>query len=67
MLIVAGIGLLQSQPYGRLLSLGYGVYAIITGVVGGVIGGCVGIIYPILLNSFMTRPPMVAACQRSSP
>jgi hypothetical protein len=37
----------------------------IGGAVGGGIGGCVGMIYPILLLIFMTRPKLVAAFQTS--
>ena len=33
-LIVAGIGLLQTKPWGRTLSIGYSVYAILSGIVG---------------------------------
>lgn len=33
----------------------------IGGAVGGTIGGCFGLIYPVLLLIFMTRPKVVAA------
>lgn len=33
------------------------------GVIGGSVGGCFGLIYPILLLIFMTRPKVVAAFQ----
>ncbi len=36
-LIVAGIGLMQFKAYGRLLSLGYAFYAIVSGLVGTVV------------------------------
>jgi len=39
----------------------------IGGAVGGSIGGCVGLIYPILLLVFMTRPKIVAAFHPPSP
>ena len=29
--------------------------------IGGVMGGCFGLVYPILLLVFMTRPQVVAA------
>ena len=37
------------------------------GVMGGTIGGCFGLIYPILLLVFMTRPKIVAAFHPPSP
>jgi hypothetical protein len=33
-LIVAGIGLLQTKSFGRTLSIGYSIYAILSGIVG---------------------------------
>lgn len=93
-LLAAGIGLLLLRPWGRALSIGYGIYAIVSGVigmavtwlyliqpmmqaagqrqgpeaaaamggaVGGLAGGCIGMVYPILLLVFMTRPGIVAA------
>ncbi len=33
-LIVAGIGLLQTRPWGRTLSIGYSLYAILSGILG---------------------------------
>jgi hypothetical protein len=38
----------------------------IAGAVGGTAGECLGIIYPILLLIFMTRPKVVAAFQASA-
>jgi hypothetical protein len=35
--------------------------AVMAGAVGGAFGGCIGLIYPILLWYFMTRPNVVAA------
>lgn len=35
-LIAAGIGLLQMKPWGRLLSIAYGVYAILLAIVSGI-------------------------------
>ncbi len=87
-LIAAGIGLLQLRPWARILSIAYGIFSIIVGVVGmfvnavfvfgpalsgarsggpeaagslvgvaaGSIGGIVGLVYPVLLLVFMTRP-----------
>jgi hypothetical protein len=88
-LLIAGIGLLRLKPWARKLSIGYSIYAIITGLlglvmnflflirpmlqeaaqrqgpeaagaIGGAIGGGIGLIYPVLLLIFMTRPNMVA-------
>lgn len=39
----------------------------IGGAIGGIIGGCLGLVYPILLMIFMTRPKIVAAFQRPEP
>jgi hypothetical protein len=94
LLMAAGIGLLMLKPWARGLSIFYGIYAIVMGIVGtavnyfylvqpiieraqqkqgpeaaaaiggaigGTIGGCVGLIYPVLLLVFMTRPKIVAA------
>jgi hypothetical protein len=99
-LLAAGIGLLRLENWGRKLSIGYAIYAIIFsilglvmnfiflfgplleeaskkqgpeaaaaiyGVVGGSIGGCFGLIYPILLLVFMTRPKVVAAFHPATP
>ena len=93
-LLAAGIGLLRMKNWARQLSIGYGIYAIISGLVGtvinyevllrpmleqaaqqsgpaaagaiggaigGTIGGFLGLIYPVLLIIFMTRPKVVAA------
>lgn len=93
-LCAAGIGLLLLNEWARVLSIVYGVVAIIMGIVGtimnflflvpalmsrasemqgpaagramgaaigGVMGGCFGLVYPILLLVFMTRPQVVAA------
>jgi len=93
-LLCAGIGLLMLKRWGRKLSIGYAVYAIVFGLlgtavnfyflllpaldkisdrvgpeeaaaiggaVGGTLGGCFGLIHPILLLIFMTRPKVVAA------
>jgi len=35
----------------------------IGGAIGGSLGGCIGLIYPVLLLIFMTRPNMIAAFQ----
>ena len=37
------------------------------GAIGGSFGGCLGLIYPILLLIFMTRPNVVAAFQPLAP
>jgi hypothetical protein len=39
----------------------------IGGAIGGIVGGCLGLVYPILLMIFMTRPKVVAAFQRPEP
>ena len=39
----------------------------IGGAIGGMFGGCIGIIYPVLLLIFMTRPKVVAAFRPQSP
>jgi hypothetical protein len=36
------------------------------GAIGGLFGGCIGMIYPILLLIFMTRPHVVAAFNQST-
>jgi hypothetical protein len=36
------------------------------GAIGGTFGGCLGLVYPILLLIFMTRPKLVAAFQPTS-
>jgi hypothetical protein len=35
------------------------------GMIGGTLGGCFGMIYPVLLLIFLTRPKLVAALQAS--
>jgi hypothetical protein len=37
------------------------------GAIGGIIAGALGLVYPILLIIFMTRPKVVAAFQRPEP
>jgi hypothetical protein len=39
----------------------------IGGAFGGTIGGCFGLVYPILLLIFMTRPNVVAAFRTAVP
>jgi hypothetical protein len=41
--------------------------AAIGGAIGGTIGGCFGLIYPVLLLIFMTRPKVVAAFRPPAP
>jgi hypothetical protein len=97
-LLAAGIGLLNLKPWGRTLSIIYGIFAIIMtlvnevinyfllvqpmlqkaqseqgpeaaaaigGAIGGLFGGCIGMIYPILLLIYMTRPHVIAAFNQS--
>jgi len=98
-LAASGIGLLYLKPWARLLSIIYGVYAIVFGIIGtavtanfvvlpmlhqaqeqkgpaaagaiggaigGIVGGCFGLIYPVLLLIFMTRPKIAAAFRAST-
>jgi hypothetical protein len=37
------------------------------GAIGGVLGGCIGLVYPILILIFLTRPKAVAAFQVPPP
>lgn len=91
-LITSGFGLLGLRRWGRLLAIGYAVYAIANCVLGVVMqyvfvtqpllerldnpngrqtglfvvgislgSSCVGLIYPLLLGYFMSRPHVVAA------
>jgi hypothetical protein len=46
-LIIAGVGLLQSKSFGRTLSIGYGIYALLSGIVG-LIASYVFLIQPLL-------------------
>ena len=41
--------------------------AAVGGAIGGSLGGCIGLVYPVLLLIFMTRPKVVAAFQASAP
>lgn len=41
--------------------------AAVGGAIGGTIGGCFGLIYPVLLLIFMTRPKVVAAFHPTMP
>ncbi len=98
-LIAAGIGLLQLRPWARVLSIVYGIFSIVVGIVGmmvnavfvfgpmitrartggpeaaaslvgltaGTIGGIIGMVYPILLLVFMTRPRIRDAFHRQDP
>ncbi len=99
-LLAAGIGLLRLKPWARTLSIAYGIYGIVSviigtvvnyffliqpmlekahgeqgpeaagaigGAIGGMFGGCIGIIYPVLLLIFMTRPNVTAAFRQQSP
>ncbi|MFN0017097.1 MAG: hypothetical protein ACKVP0_02490 [Pirellulaceae bacterium] len=48
-LIASGVGLLQLRPYGRTLSIGYGVYSIVMNVLGMIVN--VAFVFPALLES----------------
>ena len=93
-LCAAGIGLLLLKEWARVLSIVYGILAIVleivgtiisvvvllpavmsrtaglqgpaalgprVGAIGATVGGCFGLVYPVLLLIFMTRPKVVAA------
>jgi hypothetical protein len=76
-LLVAGIGLLRSQNWARITSIVIGSWQILECVIGAIVaatsgasglkliesflGAVVGLIYPVLLIIFMTRPNIVAA------
>ena len=47
-LIVAGIGLLRLRPYGRTLSIGYGIYAIAMDALSTTVN--LGFVFPILFE-----------------
>jgi hypothetical protein len=82
-LLAAGIGLLLSKNWARILSIIYGIYTIAVCVVGGIVtlsGGPLGfgmitsllgsmasLIYPVLLIIFMMRPNVVAALKPVPP
>ena len=54
--IAAGIGLLKLKGWGRTLSIGYGIYSIVAGIVG------------VMLNFvFIVHPLMQQASQKSGP
>lgn len=54
-LIVAGIGLLKLKPFGRKLSIGYGIYVIISALVGFVVNW-IFLLGP-LMEKMNTLPP----------
>ena len=47
-LIIGGIGLLQTKPYGRSLSIGYGIYAVVACLLGTILN--VVFVFPALLE-----------------
>jgi len=47
-LIAAGVGLLQTRPYGRSLSIGYGIYAVVACLLGTILN--VVFVFPALLE-----------------
>lgn len=57
-LIVAGVGLLQLRPYGRTLSIGYGIYAIVAMILGMVVN--VSFVFPVLLEKADVGGPAAA-------
>jgi len=71
---LGGMGLLKVRPWGRQLSMGFAIYALIMVVAGSgmnliflggglglILGGVVGLVYPALLLGFMRRPNVIAA------
>jgi hypothetical protein len=82
-LLAAGIGLLLSQNWARIVSIIDGIYSILSCIVGGIVTlmsdtsgimmivslmATVGsLVYPILLIIFMTRPNVVAALKPAQP
>ena len=82
-LLAAGIGLLLSQNWARIVSIIDGVYSIVTCIVGGIMtlnsgtsgmmmivslfATIVSLVYPILLIIFMTRPKIIAAFGPAKP
>ncbi len=82
-LLAAGIGLLLSQNWARIVSIIDGIYSILASIVGGIVTlnsgtsgimmivsliGCIGsLVYPILLIIFMMRPNVVAALKPAKP
>jgi len=47
-LAAAGVGLLKGQNFGRVLSIGYAVYAIVSGVLGMLVNGL--FLFPAMFN-----------------
>lgn len=54
-LIVAGVGLLMQRPFGRQLSIGYGIYGIIAVILGTIVN--VLFVFPALLENYQALPP----------
>jgi hypothetical protein len=53
-LIAAGIGLLMQRPFGRKLSIGYGVYGVIAVILGTIVN--VVFVFPALLENINNMP-----------
>ena len=82
-LLAAGVGLLLSKNWARIISIIYGAYAILECLVGGIVtlcsgapgltmvfslfGGVVTAVYPVLIIYFMLRPNVVAALKPEPP
>jgi hypothetical protein len=58
-LIAAGIGLLGMKPWGRMASIGYGIYAIVMGLVGLVINA-VYVSMPLMQQASEMQGPEAA-------
>jgi hypothetical protein len=54
-LIAAGIGLLMQRPFGRQLSIGYGVYGVVAVILGTIVN--VLFVFPALLENYQALPP----------
>jgi hypothetical protein len=82
-LLAAGIGLLLSQNWARIVSIIDSIYSILASMAGGIVSlksatsgimmavsviTMVGsLVYPVLLIVFMTRPKVVAALKPAQP
>lgn len=54
-LILAGVGLLMQRPFGRQLSIGYGVYGVVAVILGAIVN--VMFVFPALLENYQALPP----------
>jgi MFS family permease len=54
-LLAAGVGLLIQKPFGRQLSIGYGIYGIIAVILGLIVN--VLVVFPVLIKQYNELPP----------